>query len=83
MKLLVIFEEILSELDILTNEGKNLYPKLRVIDVNGKPRFFLNYPKNKGSFSIAGFKNYLGSEKIKRTVDWLNRKKIIKKLIGR
>lgn len=39
------------KIDDVLNIGKKYYPKLKLID----NRFYINYPKNKGSFSFSGF----------------------------
>lgn len=80
MKLYKLFEEVLSNsqeyIDVF-NEGKKFFPKLRLDYTTlsgGKKlhlRFFLNYPKNKGSFSLGGFKNHLTFEKISMIKRWL------------
>lgn len=59
-----------NENELLYNEGKKFYPKLKIID----NRFYVNYPKNKGSFSVSGFKNLLTNKKIRAVVEWLSKK---------
>ena len=56
----------------ILDEGKKYFPKLKEID----GRYYLNYPKNKGSFSESGFKNHLVAYKIEKVIDWLNAKNI-------
>ena len=56
----------------LLEEGKKYFPKLKEID----GRYYLNYPKNKGSFSESGFKNHLVAYKIEKVIDSLNAKNI-------
>lgn len=84
MKIGPIFEEVTDELTMLYHEGKKFFPKLKLKVVGTKvqeeptPRFFLNYPKNKGSYSVYGFKSLLVHEKINKLLDWLNSKFLIK-----
>jgi hypothetical protein len=70
--------EILN--DPLYIEGKKYFPNLSVrnvsthYDLTEKPRFFINYKKNKGSYSYNSFKNMLTNHKINKTTKWLNNK---------
>lgn len=56
----------------LLEEGKKYFPKLKEID----GRYYLNYPKNKGSFSENGFKNHLVNYKIEKVLEWIKAKNI-------
>jgi predicted GH43/DUF377 family glycosyl hydrolase len=67
-----IFEEC-SGSNPLFDEGKKSFPKLQ--EIGG--RYYLNYPKNKGSFSEEGFKTHLTSHKIVKIVQWLKDKGIL------
>jgi hypothetical protein len=68
MKLILLIEEELTtykygikyNLEDVINIGKIYYPKLKVID----SRFYINYPKNKGSYSFNSFISLLLSDYI-------------------
>lgn len=66
IKLLEIIED---EIEAVYNEGKKYFPKLKVID----SRFYLNYPKNKGSFSLSGFKTHIQHHKRDNTLRWIQK----------
>lgn len=66
MKLLEIIQD---EIDSVYDEGKKYFPKLKVID----NRFYLNYPKNKGSFSLGSFKDYIFRYKRDNTLRWMQK----------
>jgi hypothetical protein len=75
--------EDLSEFErLLFDEGKKFYRKLSFKKIPNKTtgvittRVFLNYPKNRGSFSVGSFKNHIIDIKIKKTIDWLGNKLI-------
>ena len=55
-------EDIGDELFI---EGRKYFPKLKKID----DRYYLNFPKNGGSFSWNGFKNHLINHKIRKIME--------------
>lgn len=81
MKLHKLFEEIFDEINKeyvdVFNEGKKIFPKLKLdyTTISGGNklhlRFFTNYPKNKGSFGLNSFKKYLIDEKINKVKKWL------------
>jgi hypothetical protein len=74
--------------DPLFIEGKKYFPNLSIRSVTTnfdsieKPRFFLNFKKNKGSFSYNNFKNTLSSKKINKTFEWLKDKGNIDKFVS-
>lgn len=74
--------------DPLYIEGKKYFTNLSVrnvsthYDLTEKPRFFINYKKNKGSFTYNSFKNHLTSKKIEKTIDWLKDKGKIDDFVG-
>jgi hypothetical protein len=80
----LIRENLSNDSEFLNNplyiEGKKYFPNLSVrnvsthYDLTEKPRFFINYKKNKGSFSYNNFKNRLSSKKIEKTINWLKDK---------
>lgn len=80
MKILPLFEELSDEFENVYQEGKKIFPKLSIRKVNGVKRFFLNYPKNKGSFSLNSFKKEIVRQKIKKIYTWLNEKRLVKKI---
>lgn len=75
-KLLRVIESLKEEGDSGSNElfieGKKYFPKLK--EING--RYYLNYPKNKGSFSENGFKNHLTAYKIEKVLERLTAENI-------
>jgi hypothetical protein len=60
-------------------EGQKIYPKLKILmattksDAVPKPRFFLNYPKNKGSYSLHGMKMDIAKHKIDLVINYLTK----------
>lgn len=64
-------------------EGKKIFPNLSVRNASTshdpelKPRFFVNYRKNKGSYTYNSFKNMLAGVKINKLVAWLADKGVI------
>ncbi len=68
-----------GELQRVFNEGKKFFPKLKMFnaktknDPNPKLRFFENYPKNRASFSLGGFKAAIASKKTLSIVEWLGK----------
>ena len=66
-----------SELSAVHAEGLKYYPKLRYFettlrnDPTPSTRFFTNYPKNKGSYSIHQFKAHIVHVKIDLIMKWL------------
>ncbi len=66
----------------LFKEGKKLFSNLKMFMTTTKSttvpelRFFINYPSNKGSYTPAGFKAYLGSHKLDKIYRWILSKKI-------
>lgn len=75
-------ESLESEADAVLMEGIKYFPKLKMRITTTRtnnvpePRFFSNYPKNKGSFSIGAFKKYLAVYKILQIEKWLKNKSI-------
>ena len=80
MNLINILNEHLNDQEavLLYNEGKKLFPKLILkFDTpkyHGLPRFFYNYPTNKGSFGASTFKHQLIQKKIELIMKWLTDK---------
>lgn len=66
----------MEDVEKILEEGKKYFPKLKLIDT----RFYLNYPQNKGSFSIGGFKTCLVLYKIQQILKWLEKKTKIQNL---
>jgi hypothetical protein len=72
--------EIDNEVIGVYNEGKKYFPNLSVRNVSThndsieKPRFFINYKKNKGSYTVESFKKHLTYYKIEKTFKWLQQK---------
>ena len=61
-------------LDELHAEGKKFFPKLLFLKKGDEIRAFLNYSKNRGSFSIGSFEKLLAGEKISLIAKWLAKK---------
>lgn len=74
--------------DPLYIEGKKIFPNLSVRnastghDPEPKPRFFINYKKNKGSYTYNSFKNMLAGEKRNKIISWLSNKGKIDDFVG-
>jgi len=65
------------DLEELYAEGKKFFPKLLFKEKKGSDneiRAFVNYPKNKGSYSISSFANTLTSIKLGKLSSWLREK---------
>ena len=83
-------EELSNEYlnDPLYIEGKKYYPNLSIrnvgtnYDLTEKPRFFINYKKNKGSYTYNSFKKTLTTKKITKTLEWLKDKGKIDDFVG-
>jgi hypothetical protein len=87
MKLLESLHRIINESinDELFRIGQKYYPKLRLMPTSTKlspdkveDRFFINYPKNKGSFHPNQFKKLIISHIIDYVLNNLDKKQISK-----
>ena len=67
-----------SEFLAVHSEGVKYFPKLKYFETTLKhstepvTRFFVNYPKNGGSYSIGQFKGFLAYTKIELVLKWLS-----------
>jgi hypothetical protein len=68
------------------DEGVKYFPKLKCLSTiirnttTPQIRFFNNYPKNKGSNSLEGFKKQISNYKMNKIIEWIKKKGDVKNL---